>query len=384
MPRIVRTILLLLLGLAAGSGLFEAYLRVAEATPLWRVLPVAEASLYGPSAEAGYTHRPGARGIWITESRAPIAINALGLRDAADRTEAKPAGARRFAIVGDSFVEALQVPQPDTFVARAEVLLSARSRIEVLNLGLAGATPAVLVVRARMAAERLGLDGLVVSVGVSDLLHAAPDDDSAFAGYTARPDGTAAISHAFRAGRGYQLRTGDAGRGIYWSLDSIRLALALNNRANAGLLADLAGAPAARARAPACSAADAEAVEALWRGQGRGFAKARLDAVLADLVETGRRHSIPVMLAVRGMAPRCPAEADVLVRARQGMALRLRSAGLVPFDVDAAAREVDTGGDRPALYGFGARLGQGHLNDDGHRVYARAFARAIAALLPRP
>lgn len=382
MPRIGRTIGMLLLGLLAGSALFEAYLRIAEATPLWRVLPVAEASLYAPSADTGYTHRPGARGTWITENRVPIAINALGLRDLPDRQLEKRTGTRRIAVIGDFFVEALQVPVGDTFVALTEAELrrqQATPPTEVINVGLAGSTPAVTVARTRMAAEQLSIDGAVVVLNMGDLLRTAVDEDAAFPGYVPAAGGKAVLSHAYREGRGYRLRTGPVGRGIYWSLDRIRLALVLNNRANAGLAADLGGlAPRRRPSATVCGDAPHLAATRLWRGEDGSFAGARLAALLDDLSGTARRHGIRIVLAVRGLSGRCAggAVADTLTAAA---AQRITAADLGFLDVDGAVRTVTPAGDTPSLYGFGARIGEGHLNQAGHRVYAEVLTRATTA-----
>lgn len=368
-------------GLGAGSLLFELYLRTAEATPLWRVLPVPEVSLYGPSAETGYAHRPGVRGIWITENRVRVAINEIGLRDAAGRTATKPAEVRRYAVVGDSFVEALQVPQSDTYVALAEKTLDGgrTGRVEVLNVGLAGATPAVLVERARMVAERFSPDGLVVTVSFADLIRPEVDEDSAYPGYVRRADGSAALSHAFREARGYRMRSGPVGRSIYWALDHTRLALVVNNRANVGLVADLPASPPALARQAACSDVYIVAGEQLLSGDGHGFARARLDAVLADLTDIGRRHGVPVAVAVRGLAPPC---AEFQARAEQVSQLlshRIVAADLVALDVDAAVAQVAPGRNVRSFFGFGARIGQGHLSREGHSVHAEVLSRMLTS-----
>jgi lysophospholipase L1-like esterase len=85
----------------------------------------------------GVGHIPGKMGRWTsTEFDVPVRINAHGFRDR-ERTEAKPAGTRRIVILGDSFVEALQVPLEDTFGALLETRLGGgRGPVEVLNLGV--------------------------------------------------------------------------------------------------------------------------------------------------------------------------------------------------------------------------------------------------------
>lgn len=383
----LRTLAKFVLGLAAGSLAFEVYLRTVEATPLGRVLPVAEVALYGPSVHAGYTHRPGASGIWLTENRSTVEINALGLRDAPGRTRVPLDGTRRFAVAGDSIVEALQVARLETFTALSELELGRRtgSRVEVLNLGLSGARPAVLVERLRWAAQHLAIEGAVVSVAAGDLLAGSEDDASEFAGYVQGPSGRAIISHAFREGRGFKLRTSATGGAIYWTLDHVRLALILNNRRNAGIMAELApAAPPRKVSAPSpCIAETLEPYEALWNRSASEFANARLDAFLSDLANLSQERRIPVVVALRGPGTDCP----TLSERRQHLAAtagkRISSAGLAFLDHELALDRIPGASPRSALFGFGARTGYGHLNVDGHRLYAAVLVETIERYLLR-
>ena len=376
------------LGLAVGSFAFELYLRTVEATPLWRILPVAEASLYGPSVEAGYTHRPGAAGVWITENRAAVEINAIGLRDDMDRSLVKAQGTRRFAVVGDSMVEALQVPQDESFVARTQATLRRRGHagVEVVNLGLAGARPAVIVERLRLASRTLGLDGAIVLVSGGDFLVETEDDASEYAGYVKGPGGHAVISHAFRDGRGFKLRSGSVGAGIYWAMDHVRLALVLNNRKNTGLAADLAPQHVTRRIARnECGDSLLRPHEALWSGTTSGFADARLTAFLNDLSAIASESDMPLVLAVRGVAVQCPARAEGRKHLIEAMESRVSAAGLVFFDHEAAMEPYLAGRSRSDLHGFGSRIGLGHLNSEGHCVYEGVTTNAISAhLLKQP
>src|SRR5215469_7822029 len=92
-------------GLLAATLVVEAALDLIEATPLWRVLPVAEIAPYGPDPDTGYRHRPNVSGIWLTENRAPVSISGLGLRDRErplQRTDVP-----RAVVLGNSLIEAL-------------------------------------------------------------------------------------------------------------------------------------------------------------------------------------------------------------------------------------------------------------------------------------
>ena len=366
------------LGLVAGTLLFEAYLRMAEATPIGRVLPVAEVAPYGPSAETGYMHRPGVSGMWITESRAHLQINSLGLRDKLERTLMKPDGVRRYAIVGDSVVEALQVPLEATFVALTEHALErVGQRVEVVNLGLAGATPAVIMQRLKAEVPRLGVDGAVVDVALGELLSDRPDNSSEYPGFVPSADGGAMISDAFRDSPGFRFRASPTGKSIYWAIDHVRLVLVLNNRKNAGLLAELPQSPARPGPPRACRDATLEAAEAVFTGKPHGFANARVGAFLAGISEIGRHYRIPVVLAVRGLDNSCGENGGLRERVAAMARLQAATAGLRFVDLDEAVRSRLNGEPARQLYGFGVHFGQGHLNEHGHRVFAAVFEDVI-------
>ncbi len=89
----------------------------------------------------GFFHLPGYEG-WQHSSEyfARVRINQLGLRDARD-SYAKPAGTFRILLLGDSFMEAVQVEQHETTAAVLEARLRAARpdlNVEVINAGVAG------------------------------------------------------------------------------------------------------------------------------------------------------------------------------------------------------------------------------------------------------
>lgn len=69
----------------------------------------------------------------------PVHFNALGMRDSHGIDLKKRPGTLRVAVVGDSFVEAMQVREAEGIVRRLEEHLSASGRpVEVLNFGCSG------------------------------------------------------------------------------------------------------------------------------------------------------------------------------------------------------------------------------------------------------
>ncbi|MBW3600927.1 MAG: SGNH/GDSL hydrolase family protein [Planctomycetes bacterium] len=96
---------------------------------------------YAPDPYCGTRHEPRFRGHWTAEGRAAIAINGAGFRDR-PRTKTPPPGTLRVAVLGDSYIEAFQVPLQQTFCAQLERELEGLDftphDIEVLSFGVSG------------------------------------------------------------------------------------------------------------------------------------------------------------------------------------------------------------------------------------------------------
>jgi hypothetical protein len=90
----------------------------------------------------GATLNPRAEGWFMSEGLAYITINDEGFRDR-NHAVAKDADVVRIVVLGDSFAEALQVPQENTFWSVLERRLTdcpalRRRRVEALNFGVSG------------------------------------------------------------------------------------------------------------------------------------------------------------------------------------------------------------------------------------------------------
>jgi len=124
-----------------GSVGIAIALLVAEI--LLRVLGISSEIAYLPNSNYGWSHAPGAQYSKVTEGeRIPITINSFGLRDR-EFEYTKDAGTFRVLVLGDSFMEALQVATESTFAKQLEARLASSnagefSQIEVLNSGVSG------------------------------------------------------------------------------------------------------------------------------------------------------------------------------------------------------------------------------------------------------
>jgi hypothetical protein len=108
--------------------------------------------LYEPDEFCGSRLRADTAGWWMREGHAYVRINSLGLRGE-ETARQKPKDVFRIAVVGDSFMEALQVDLKNTFCKRLERFLNEQATdgkvYEVLNFGVSGygATQQLLTLR---------------------------------------------------------------------------------------------------------------------------------------------------------------------------------------------------------------------------------------------
>lgn len=126
-------LLLLVIGTATGVVLAEGLLRIVGVS---YPLP------YFPDPHCGTRLQPNFAAWFTSEGRAYVQVNSAGFRDR-EHDVKKPPGTLRIAVLGDSYAEALQVPQEATFWSVLERQLNERGglsgqRVEVLNFGISG------------------------------------------------------------------------------------------------------------------------------------------------------------------------------------------------------------------------------------------------------
>lgn len=121
----------LLAGLVMAVSLLEVALRAVGFTPSYLM----------PDRTIGYRLAPNESYTWAGEGASRGRTNGAGWRDR-DYPVAKPPGASRILMLGDSYVQALQVPLDSTFHKQLERRLNARAaggrRVEVPAMGLGG------------------------------------------------------------------------------------------------------------------------------------------------------------------------------------------------------------------------------------------------------
>jgi hypothetical protein len=118
--------------------------------------------------QRGWGLNPGAHGWYRREGIAYVAINHEGFRGP-DYTPPKPSGVVRVAVLGDSYVEAIQVPQDKTFTAvlgraLADCPLLKGKRIEAMNFGVDGYGTAQELITLRTRVWRYSPDIVVLAI----------------------------------------------------------------------------------------------------------------------------------------------------------------------------------------------------------------------------
>src|SRR5215469_7138437 len=120
---------LLLIGVVLGACLLEVVVRLFFPTSdfLWQWDPRIGMRLV-PKMH-GRSVKPGIFDVSVD-------VNSAGFRDR-EHTIEKPPGMRRIVLLGDSFIEAIQVPFEDSITAQLENRLKSNTaRTEVINFGV--------------------------------------------------------------------------------------------------------------------------------------------------------------------------------------------------------------------------------------------------------
>lgn len=374
---ILRSLLKFCAGILVGTFLFEGALRVAEVWPLWKVAPVVQASFYGPDPDTGYQLRPNREGLWITEHRAWKYVNKDGYLGPTHSPPRSP-DAVRVAVVGDSIVESLQVPDEKTFVRQSEIILAQdHGPIEMMNFGLAGASVAVSAARMDHIIRSVSPTLIFLILNSAELLDAQPGDDSAYPAYKSDAAGNVIRSTGFRQSIGFKMRSGTLGSILYWSLDHLRMANILNNRKNIGFFSELAK--------PAVAPSEGKpSVNTTTCSFYHERTSAVQSAILDDLSSYPDGEQPQLILALTGLSRRCSSEPSrhaVVKEVSLAFSQRLPAFTVLDWDAQLLKRLPNITRDIKGLNGFGRDLGKGHLNEKGHALYAAALADAIQAFL---
>ncbi len=217
-------LLALLISSALALGIGEVAFRIAG---------VSNPNFYGPDPERGWVLIPNTAGLWTKEGRAQIRINSAGMRGP-DVAKQKAPGTFRIAVLGDSCVEALQVPEEQTFAKLLEKELAAcpaissthDTKIESLNFGVSGYGTAqeLLALRTQVAPFQPDLVLLAFYAG-NDVRNNEKtlDQEELRPYFELDPQGRLVLDASFRDHANYKFRRSWPARAFYSLVNRSRL-----------------------------------------------------------------------------------------------------------------------------------------------------------------
>lgn len=190
---------------------------------------------YTVDPDVGYALRPNAEGWWNHEGRTYVRINSRGFHDR-EHTLAKPPGTLRIAVLGDSVVEAFQVPSEKAFWTVMERRLQEcppanESKVEVLSFGVSGFSTARELILLRKQIWQYSPDVIVLVVTPGNDIR---DNSRTLNLYQGQPlpyfvyqDGKLVLDDSLVAAqnrsRVFRLRQSFIGRSFFWAQNHVRL-----------------------------------------------------------------------------------------------------------------------------------------------------------------
>lgn len=369
-----------------------------------RLLGPGSPQLYRADALTGYGLRPGARGRWTQEGNSLVRINRRGFHDR-DWTSTPPPGTLRIAVLGDSFTEALQVPEGDSWVRRLPEAMAATTPcpllkafpggVETLNFGVGGYGTGQSWLTwqrdARPLKPRIVLHAIYFENDLRDNLEGG--SATAAAPTFHWRDGALVIDTRFLQRADHRFRLSPLGQAASWMVARSRL-LQLVKEARDRLR------PAAGAECPptGCSAFPLGSDGARLYGPDGGDLEAGwpvLNAILRRWSQEAREAGSTLVVTSLTTPPQLwpdKAERDRQARRHQldwlrpeKRLARLLAAQGIPYLPLAPALREQADADGLVAHGFAGQKpgpGYGHWNRDGHQAAARALARQLCALPP--
>jgi hypothetical protein len=400
-----------------------------------RVVGYTFPSFYAPDESRGYALKPGMQGWYRKEGQSYVRINSEGLRDR-EHARAKPPNTFRIAILGDSYTEALQVPQEAAFWKVLEARLRAcpalsGREIEVINFGVSGYGTAQELITLREKAWDYLPDLVLLAVttnnDITDNSRALKKTDEV--PYFVYRDNQLTLDDSFRTTRAFRLRTSALSRLGAWIHDHSRVIQAIHqaqyalksfiarrrardaqpspqNHAQLQQTIQLAawqtGATAREGDATTRDNVAArddelgadnlvyrEPTDQTWREAWR--VTEGLIVLMRDEVKAHGAQFVVVTLSNGIQVHPAPAARVAFLRRVGADDLfypdkRIAALGAREgFPVITLAPELQLYAERNQvfLHGFGAELGNGHWNAEGHRVAGELLTQELCDLLAK-
>ena len=391
-------LLLVLFGLVLGSLIAEIALRITG---------YSYPEFYKLDYSRGYALRPDIQGWYRKEGEAYIQTNRDGLRDR-DHSQTKPANTIRIAVLGDSYVEALQVSQDQAFWAVMEKLLQdcptlAGKKVEVINFGVSGYGTAQELITLREDVWQYSPDLVLLAAttnnDITDNSRALKKTDEV--PYFVYRDGTLTLDDSFKNSRPFRLRQAWFSRLGRWFKDHSRLVQALNEGHHALKILSASWREKLKRPSPAVSHNETETVvprtqelgidnqiylepsDKVWNEAWRVT-----EELIKQMASEVKSHGAQFVVVTLSNPPQVIPDENLRNEFLKRIGAkdifypdnRIRAvcekAGIAVISL---APELQHYADEhnAYLHGFGTDIGNGHWNPLGHRVAGEILARKL-------
>ena len=358
---------------AMSAGLVVSFLLAEGAL---RIAGVRYPAFYIADRDRGFALRPGAEGVWSREGRGMVRINQAGFRGA-DLPAVPEPGVLRIAVLGDSFTEALQVDEQDTFVKRLEAALSEdrscglrrnfSGAVEVLNFGVGAYGTGQELLTWRHLAKRYRPDLVILAVYPgNDFTDNEPIPRNDRPVFVLDANDQLQIDQGFRDTTAFRWRLSLPGRLIDGLMNDSRLLQLLNEAKNR-----LASRPSSGSVVPAATGATDRAWQLTDRLIGTLASEVSADGARFAVISTSAPEQVWPNVQERPKQP-------FIKEQRLAALLKQRSIPFLPL-APALQRQADR--HRLVLHGFqGQAPGHGHWNAIGHGLAATAIMPWLCGL----
>lgn len=358
-----------------------------------RVAGISSPNFVMPDQYRGFALRPGAEGWWRTEGEAYVRINSDGLRDR-ERTKEKPANTFRVAVLGDSMIEALQVPLDQTASAIMENRLQqcqplSGRKVEVINFGVSSYGTAQELLTLRHTVWDYSPDVVLLAFtttnDIKDNSRALAQDPDLRA-YFVYQNGQLVADNSFLQSARFQRQQSFIGRALFWLKDHSRIVQLIN---------DTRSALRARRDEKDQKTIDSynfvyrEPNDAAWT-EAWQVTEGTIKLMRDEVEQRGARFIVATLTTDRQVQPdpavRQEFARSIAVRDLTYPDRRIKALGeRYGFTVVNLAQPLQEYAEKNKvfLHGFGGRIGFGHWNVEGNRVAGEKLSEALCTMIER-
>jgi hypothetical protein len=380
----IRTAIHFCFGMFLSVIVVEAFYRVVEQTPAWVVLPVIQKEAGRPDSQFGYRLKSGAEFIQVEETRSRVKINSVGLRDRETSIE-KPIGVTRIGLLGNSITMGVHVPWLQTADAVLEENLRKSADFEVLNFAQNGGSLPQMLEIAKAFQPKFDVDIFAFNYSVFSFLGSPMFDEGLLPGYRETNPGQWEMGYKFKDRSSVLQQDTFLGKSFYFLMDNSRVAWGIYRLNRQGIFLQNSGWSKPTTDLGECDNKSLLSAIEVWSEESSSRHAQVRKQFLTDVSTLRDTTSAEFVFAWSSLTNRnrnCPNLDKYYADLKERVDLAMRHFGFLYTDVS-ASEEYEVAIDEREirqLTGFGANLGEGHLNKYGHEVRARVLYAFLAPI----